>query len=135
MEPESLNSGERTIKVNGLFREGHYCVTLYLIDPNAELIWEMSDLKKYKIPEGIDVNYTVEIPATGYKHGGVFQSSSDNYLVPAYNERMSYQQFNLSVEDIPQYRADTIVHVTYVGEESQLKGLSFRVNVSEWGCK
>lgn len=135
MDPKSFSSGERAININGLFREGYYCVGLYLIDPNAELIREMSGLKTYKIPEKIDVSYVVEIPATGYKYEGAFLSSSENYLVPAYNEKMSYQQFNLVVENIPDYRADAFVYITYTGEESQLKDLSFRVSVSEWSCK
>ena len=134
-DPSSIGNGERTVKVNGLFRKGHYCVTIYLIDPNAPLVWEMSDLTKYKIPEDIDVKYKIEIPETNYTQEGDFLSSSDHYLVAAYNERMSYQQFNLTVEAIPSYRANTYIDVTYTGNERQLSELSYRVSVSEWACK
>ncbi len=135
LEPTSIREGERTIKSSGLFREGDYCVTVSLIDPNAKLSWEMSDLKQYEIPSGIDIKYRLEIPTTKYVFEDAFIASSDRYLVPAYNKRESYQEINLHVDNIPDYRAEAFVYVTFVGLEAQLRKLSFRLSISEWGCK
>jgi hypothetical protein len=95
----------------------------------------MSDLKRYKIPENIDVKYKVEIPAIEYVQEASFLSSSDYYLIAAYNERMSYQEFTLEVTDIPTYRSEIYIDITYSGNELQLSKLSYRVSVSEWACK
>jgi hypothetical protein len=135
LDQNSIGNGERTVKINGLFRDGRYCVTIYLIDNNASIAWEMSDLKRYKIPENIDVKYKVEIPAIEYVQEASFLSSSDYYLIAAYNERMSYQEFTLEITDIPTYRSEIYIDITYSGNELQLSKLSYRVSVSEWACK
>ena len=135
LEPTSVKDGERTIKSSGLYREGDYCITVSLIDPNAKLSWEMSDLKQYEIPSGIDIKYRIEIPVTNFVYESSFIASSDNYLIPTYDKRESFQQINLNVDNIPDYRAEVFVSVIFFGHENQLRELSYKLSVSEWGCK
>ena len=133
VEPGSIEEEKRVVKLEGLLREGSYCVDISFKDPNALLSWQSADLKRFKPTFPVTIKYIVQIPDTGLSEE--VSIDSDSSLVAAYNEKEFYHSFSLNVEAISSYRADVFITVIFSGSEKGLETYSYKISISEWSCK
>lgn len=135
LESGSIEEGKRVVKIKGLLREGSYCTNIAFNDPNAKLAWQSGDLTRFKPTYPVTIKYIVEIPDIGFVEEVVLDEDSESKIIAAYNEKEFYYSFSLNVGAIPTYRTDVFVTAIFSGSEKGLETYSYKISVSEWGCK